>query len=137
MNAGRSVFCSPDMQCGGSELDLVPAKVHDFGRPQAMPKGDQDHGRIAMSIAVLPSRDHERLDLMLCQVLARAQVAVLRPLRRECSFYDSCDHKLEMRMTHENPPAVQRHCSDNSHFTNSRTPKPRCTRITLQLRWAR
>jgi hypothetical protein len=114
------------MQNGAVEIDLLPTKVHDLGGPQPMPKGDQDHRRIPMPVTVSPGRGHEGLDLVLGQVLTRAQVAVLGPLRRDCSFCDSWDNKLEMRITHENPPAAQRHCSDNSHFRNSFTPKPRC-----------
>ena len=54
-----------------------------------MPEGDQDHCRIVMPVAVLPSRGHQRLDLMLCQIFAGSQLAVLRPPWHNCSVYNA------------------------------------------------
>src|SRR5437762_6841843 len=32
-----------------TKVDLVPSQVHQFGRPEAMPVRDQDHGGITMT----------------------------------------------------------------------------------------
>jgi hypothetical protein len=35
------------MQDGALEIHLAPTQAADLGRPQPVPEGDQDHGRIA------------------------------------------------------------------------------------------
>ena len=51
-----------------------------------MPEGDEDHGGVPMAVPVLPRRGHQRLDFVLGQIFARAQFAVLRPLRLTVRF---------------------------------------------------
>jgi hypothetical protein len=69
------------MQPTRSKLDLVPLKIAHFGRPQAMPIGDQNHGGVAMApTARLASRRHQYLDLRRRQILARSG---------NCGIYDS------------------------------------------------
>ena len=65
-----------------------------------MPKGDQDHRRVAMAMAVLPCRSGKRLDFSLGQVLAGAQLTVLRPPRHHCSFFDGWRDQLQVRIAH-------------------------------------
>ena len=76
-----------DVQGGRVELDLIPAQVHQLGRPQAMPVGHQDHGGVAVAIAVVFGGLHQPLDLGLGQVFAGAQVGVGGPLGPDCSVY--------------------------------------------------
>jgi hypothetical protein len=41
------------------EVDLVPVQVADLGRPQPVPEGKQDHGRVTMAMPVaLGGLDH-------------------------------------------------------------------------------
>jgi hypothetical protein len=50
-----------------------------------MPEADQDHGRIALAMAVALRRLDETLDFELSQVLAiAAHVAVAAPTERDC-----------------------------------------------------
>src|SRR5438094_7794344 len=86
-----------------------------------MPEGDKDHGGVTMAVAVLPRRSHQRLDLMPSQIFARPQVAVLRPLRNDCSFFGGWGDQPERRICHGNSPVHRPHCSENAHFTNSRS----------------
>ena len=77
VHAGGAALAPTDVQDRAIEIDLIPAQVHDLGRAQPVPEGDQDHGRIAVPVAVLPRRSHQRLDLLLGQVFAGSQVAFL------------------------------------------------------------
>src|SRR5262245_9510515 len=96
------------MQDSAIEIDLIPTKVYHLGCSEPMPEGNQDHGGIAVAIAVLPSRSHERLDLMLSQVFATAQIAVPRAPRHDCSFFDGRRDQRETRISHGKSPV---HCS--------------------------
>ena len=50
-----------------------------------MPEADQDHGRIAMAVAVALGHPDQALDLVLGQVLAiAAHVPVAAPAQRDC-----------------------------------------------------
>jgi hypothetical protein len=52
MGAGRSVLEPADVQGGCFEVDLVPAQVDNFPRPQPVPKGQKHHQSIAVPIAI-------------------------------------------------------------------------------------
>ncbi len=117
---------------GTIKIDLIPPKVRQFRGPQPMPEGDKDHGGVTMPVAVLSCRCHQRLDFVLGQVFARAQIAVLRPLRCDCSFSVLGAIKLETRLSHENWSLVGTTVAKNGSFTNSR---PRA--LTLRLPLAR
>jgi hypothetical protein len=60
------------MHRGGLELHRRPLQAAEFGYPQAMPEADQDHGGVALAIAVAPGDLDQALDLMLGEVLAIA-----------------------------------------------------------------
>src|SRR5262249_17219532 len=66
-----------DMQDARFEVNLIPTQVHEFSRPEAVAKGQQDHGRVAMA----RSRLDQPLDLALGEVLAAAIFGV-RPAAR-------------------------------------------------------
>jgi hypothetical protein len=64
MDAGRAPLAAADVQSAGGELNLVPLKIAQLTGPQAMPKGEQDHGRVAMTIAArFAGRRHQGFDL--------------------------------------------------------------------------
>jgi hypothetical protein len=87
--------------------------------------GDQDHRRIAMPPAVLPSNFHQTLNLGLGQVLAGPQVGIGRPLRHDCSVYDAWRDEFEVRFGHVFGPPSHTDCWDNVPSLNSPTSKTR------------
>ena len=75
MRARGAVLDPADVEDGAVEVDLVPAKVADLGSPQAVPVGQQDHGGVAVTVAVAPGGLDQRLDLVGGQVLPGPQSA--------------------------------------------------------------
>ncbi len=60
-----------DVQAPGIEFNLVPLQNADFGGPKTMSIGNQDHGRVAMTVAAqLASRCHQLLDLGAGEIFA-------------------------------------------------------------------
>jgi hypothetical protein len=51
-----------------------------------MPKCQQDHGGIAMPVAIVASRLHQALDLAFGEVFPRAVVGVRQPTSGNCSL---------------------------------------------------
>src|SRR5450631_2202140 len=93
------------------EVDLVPAQVADLGRPQPVPEGEQDHGRVTMAMPVaLGGLDH-CLDLARRQVLSSPEFGVRTPPRSNCSFYFGWRDQLERRFCHEKQPSPNCDCS--------------------------
>ena len=57
------------------ELDLMPLEIADLRGPQSVTIGDQDHGRVSMSVAaVLAGIVHELFDLAGGQVFPNCTV---------------------------------------------------------------
>ena len=52
------------------EVDLIPAQRAKLGGPQAVPEGEQDHGRIAMTVPVAARGLDQALDFGLDQIFA-------------------------------------------------------------------
>ena len=86
------------------EVDLIPAQVDQLTDPQAVPIGDEDHGGVAVTPAVLAGRLDQLLDLGLGQVLAGPQFGVgtrcRHGLAANCSFFDGWSHELEVLFRH-------------------------------------
>ena len=97
MRAWRAVLDPPHVEHGAIE-DLVPAQVADLGRPETMPEGDDDHGRVPMAIAVGLGGLDQRFDLARRQVLAGAKLGVWSQCRRNCSENFSWRDQLEYRI---------------------------------------
>jgi len=71
VNAGLAVLLPPDVQaCRAAKLDLRPFQIADFRRPQTVPEGNQDQGRIAVSVATATACLAEPTDLLHRQILA-------------------------------------------------------------------
>ena len=69
----------------GLERDRRPWQVAQFGDAQAVAVADQDHGRVALAMAVALGRLDQALDLTLGQVLAiAAHVPVAAPAQYDC-----------------------------------------------------
>src|ERR1700730_911683 len=61
---GRGALLYPThMKPRRGEVDLAPLQVDQFGSPQAVAEGDQDHGGVPMALAVALDRCHYLLDL--------------------------------------------------------------------------
>jgi hypothetical protein len=71
-----SILDPANVQSGGIEIDLLPAQVDNFGCPQAMPIGNEDHRRVSVTVSVAFRCLNELLNLGLGQVLAAAKFAV-------------------------------------------------------------
>jgi len=69
------------------EINLLPAQGAQLGRSQAVPEGQQDHGRIPMSVPVPACRLHQPFDLFLGQVLPGSVVLVREATSANCSLY--------------------------------------------------
>ena len=86
------------------KVDGVPAQRDQLARPQAMAVGDQDHGGVAVAIAVLASCRDQPIDLGVGQVLARADLGVAAPLRWSslvnCPINGGRRHQRQMRFFH-------------------------------------
>ena len=57
------------MQAARLEVNLLPAQIHHFGRPQSMPVGQKHHEGVAVAIPVLARRLDQLLHLAIGQVL--------------------------------------------------------------------
>src|SRR5258706_389440 len=62
-----------------SQVDLFPAKRTQFRHPQSMPEGQEDHGGVAVSVAIVVSRLHKPLNLALGEVFTGPIVGVRQP----------------------------------------------------------
>jgi hypothetical protein len=65
-----------------------------------MPKGDEEHGSITSATSILPSGRDERVNFLLGQVLAGAQVGILWPPWCDCLFLNGWGDKREVRVSH-------------------------------------
>ena len=65
---------------------LLPAQRAQLGRSQAVPEGEQDHGRIAMSVPIAAGSFHQPFDLFLGQVLAGSIMPIWRRPRLTVLF---------------------------------------------------
>src|SRR5262245_28074277 len=96
MHAGDSVLDPVNVQPALGQLDLLPLQVADLRGPQAVPIGDQHHGRVAMPVAaMLSGAVHQPLDLALGEV---------SPL--DCQVYDAWCAFLGCRF-HADKPSLR------------------------------
>jgi len=59
----RAVLCPGDRQRRGLEINLGPLQVANFGRPESMPEGNQDHGLVPVRPAIALAAFDQPLDL--------------------------------------------------------------------------
>jgi hypothetical protein len=73
------------MHAAGLERDRRPLQIAQLGHPQAVAEADQNHGRIALAMAIAPGRLLQPVDLELGEVLAiAAHVPVAAAAQRDC-----------------------------------------------------
>src|SRR6266446_6859987 len=95
MRAGGAVLDPAHVEHCPIEVDLVPAQVADFGRPEPVAEGDQDHGRVPVAISIGLGGLDQRFDLAWRQVLTGARLHIRSPCRRNCSENFSWCDQLE------------------------------------------
>ena len=76
MDGRRAALGPIDVQPAVAEVDRIPPQRHQLGRPQAVPVGEQDHGGVAVAVAIEPGRRDQPGDLSVGQVLARPDLGV-------------------------------------------------------------
>ena len=108
------------MEHGAAEVDLVPAQVANLRRPEPVPKGGQDHGRVSMAVSVGLGGLDQGVDFAGYQVLAGAQLGV-RPPR-----YPRRRRLLDAPLTALNVATVRKTLVDgstgNADFSNEIIP---------------
>ena len=72
MGAGRAVLDPANVQVSGLEVHLLPTQIANLGCPQTVAEGQQDHERVAMTVAIVFCRLDQPLDFMLSQMLTRS-----------------------------------------------------------------
>jgi hypothetical protein len=107
VRGGRALLYSPDVEYGRGEIDLRPFEGDKLGRPEPIPEGQEDHGRVAVTVTVgLGS-----LDLAGRQVLPGSKFGVRTPGRSNYSIYFSWGDQLEVRLVHGKRPFAYGYCS--------------------------
>ena len=98
-----------NVQAALGQLDLLPLQVADLRGPQAVPIGDQDHGRIAMAVAtILAGAVHQPLDLALGEIASF-----------DCQVYDAWGAFLGCRFHADKPCLRVIYCIAYTHFLHS------------------
>ena len=99
-------------------LDLVPAQIDQLTDPQTMTIGHQDHGGVAVTVAVVLGLVDQTRDLGLGQIFARAQLGI-RPPAANCSLFDGWSHQPGVLFRHGFLSLFTVNCVNNNPFTNS------------------
>ena len=100
MGARVALLDPADVQVGGPEIHLVPPQVHQFGGPQAVSVGHEDHRGVPVAPAVSRGGFHQPLDLGLGKVLAGPQVGIGGPFGPDCSVYGGWRDEPDVRLGH-------------------------------------
>jgi hypothetical protein len=82
-----------------------------------MPEGEQDHGRVPVTVAVLASGLHQLLDLGFGQVLSH--ITVRLAAWRHCPIYGVRDDKAQRLILHGKSPSSRLYCPENRHLRDS------------------
>ena len=121
MGTWGALLHSTDVQRGCPEVHLLPAQVHQFGGPQAMPVGHKDHRGVAVTPTVSLGGIHKPLDLGLRQVLSGPQVSIGWAFGCDCSIYGGWRDQPEVPFGHVLGAPRLTNCSYNSHFLHSQS----------------
>src|SRR3954453_6417770 len=106
MNAGHAALGTGDMQVTMCQVHLLPPERAKLRSPQPMTEGQENHGRIAVAIAVVASGLHEPLDLALGQVLTLSIVRIRQPSPANCSLYSGRSLGVRHRIHWDNFPVL-------------------------------
>src|SRR5262245_42941222 len=87
MDTRHPVLGPGDVEAAMCQVNLLPTQGSQFGRSEAMSVGQQDHGRITVTMAVGTGCLHQPFDLVLGQVLSGPILGVRQTTTRDCSLY--------------------------------------------------
>src|SRR5260221_7503696 len=87
VDRGYAALEPGNVQAGMGKIDLLPAQGAQLGRSQAVPEGEQDHGRIPMAVPIPPCCLNQPLDLSLGEVLAGSIMPIWAATTPNCSLY--------------------------------------------------
>ena len=118
VRARGAVLDPADVQGRGFEVDLLPPKVHDLGRPQAMPIGQKHHQSVAVAVAVVADRLDQFLHFAAGQVLPGPQIGVFRPAQGNCSIYSDWRNQPQLRFGHDKCAPLNADCSYIGSYMN-------------------
>ena len=101
VGAWRAVLDSADVLGRGFEVDLLPAQVDDFGRPQAVPISQKHHERVAPTLAVLSGGLDQGLHFGRSEVFSCSQLGTWRTLRATVrfTFVGATNHSFAFAIT--------------------------------------
>ena len=77
---------------------VAPLELTQLRGPQTVAEGDQDHGGIALALAIAPGGSDQLLNLSLCQMLARPDIRIRPPGRHRplnCPIFCSWRYEPE------------------------------------------
>ena len=118
VGAGR-VLDPPHVQDGAVEVDLVPTQVAGLGGAQPMPEGQEEHGRVLVTVAVALGGFDKGLDFGRREVFAGAKFGVRPPQRANCPIYGCWRYQREVPFCHVKCPLPDFDCLNNEHFSDS------------------
>src|SRR3974390_3303256 len=116
MHACHAVLYAGDMQETMHQVYLLPSQRAQFGRSEAMPVGEQDHGRVPVAMAVAAGSLHKPFDLTVGQVLPLAVMHVGQATSANCSLYSGWWLGLMGRVHWDNSLVSVALCSYNTRF---------------------
>jgi hypothetical protein len=103
MNRLGTTLGATHVQATVRKIDCVPAQRHQFDHPQPMPIGDQHHGGVAVTAAILRGRLDQAVDLGVGEILARPDLGVAPPTRgltSHCPIYSGWHRQHQMWFCH-------------------------------------
>src|SRR5262249_26594795 len=84
-----------------------------------MPIGNQQHGRVPVTVSVVLCSPDQLFNLSLSEVLPAAKLSIWRPPRGNCSFFADWRDQFQVCFGHSFPPPAYIYCSYNACFTSS------------------
>src|ERR1019366_6371265 len=107
MRARLPALHSADMKRCRVPVELLPTQVANFRSTQAVPIGNQDHGRVPVTVSIVLCGLDKLFNLSFGQMLSAAKLAVRPAHRGNCSFFGGWLHQLEVRFGHGFLPPAQ------------------------------
>lgn len=90
-------FLARVIGCGQRPIHLIPSQVHKLGDAQPVTISHEDHGRVAMAVAVFTRRLDELRDFIGRQIFPRSELRVWQAPWRDCSFRSVWRNKAQRR----------------------------------------
>src|SRR6516165_11159860 len=117
MHGWGAILGAIDVELTLTEVDGIPPQGHKLADSQPVPIGNQDHGGVAMTVAVVASGDDQAVDLGAGQILSSSDVGVTLAgwgLGTHCPIIGSWGHQGEVRFSHVFQCSCKLPCPINS-----------------------